>query len=104
MTKKLVTVAESAREQITEYNSLKSIRDAVNRLIRQYGEAATVYFDSGYNNISETITYNREETDEEYQKRLKDETRESEQIKMKKDRQEDKERKEYERLKAKYGN
>ena len=103
MSKKTITVSESAREQLTDYSSLKSVRDAVNRLIREYGEGAGIEFDSGYNNISELITYTREETDQEYQKRLKDEARQRSEAQTKKERQDEKDRKEYERLKAKFG-
>lgn len=50
------------------------------RVIQKYGTDADIDFDSGYNNISEEISYWREETDKEYQARLKDEAREAEQV------------------------
>lgn len=103
MTKKIISVSESAREQITDYCSLNSVLECVERLIDKYGEGARVDFDSGYNNISEMITYEREETDREYQNRLKKEEHDKTKSDKAKVKKEADERKEYERLKKKYG-
>lgn len=82
--------------------SLYEMRDQVLKLIEQYGDAG-LDIDAGYNNVSARILIQREETEQEYQKRLKKEAREKEEAKQKKEKQEARERKEYERLKEKFG-
>lgn len=79
---------------ITECKTLKEVLEVVGDLIKRFGGDAEVEFDSGYNNISESLLVykEREETDSEYSYRIKQEQKKV-----------DKERKEYERLKAKFG-
>lgn len=78
--------------------SLKSLRELVDRLIEQYGEDAELDF--GFHeewNESEVfaIVKFREETDEEYEKRLAAEKKQRELV-------EDREREEYNRLAKKF--
>ncbi len=101
MTKKMVK--DSHHCFISDQCTLADIKTEVERLITTYGENSTVDFDSGYNSIDETITFEREETDKEYQKRLKDEARERDNRETLQLAKEAKERKEYERLAKKYG-
>jgi hypothetical protein len=79
---------------ITCSTHLKDLLESVTNLIDEYGEDATISFDSGYESIDEYIEceVEREETAAEYSQRLKREKK-----------QEDRERKEFERLKAKFG-
>lgn len=102
MTKKMIKIEDLFESNITGWSSLKYVKDEVERLINLFGENALVDFDSGYNNISETISYLREETDSEYAKRLKDEERQSKSKVKKKEESEQRERKEFERLKKKF--
>lgn len=101
MTKKLVR--DHVWSCITDYTKLVDIKKHVDEMLNLYGEDAEIEFDSGYNNIDERLYFYREETDGEYQNRLKYEAREREESSAKKSKQEEKERKEYERLKAKFG-
>lgn len=96
MTKKLVE--NWIYSDITGCTTLGEIRDLVFSMIELHGSDTEICFDSGYNNIDESIKTWREETEEEYQKRLKQEARERELIV----KQEEKERREYERLKKKF--
>ena len=84
---------EWSRDCITEESTLKDVLGCVNRLIQEYGEDAKIEFNSGYENISETIGkyVERDETDAEYKARVKREER-----KLKREREE------YERLKKKF--
>lgn len=84
---------------ITGCKTLGEIKELVSSLIEQYSVDTEICFDSGYNTIDESIRVDRLETDEEYQKRLKNEAREQDLIVKK----EDKERKEWGRLNKKYG-
>lgn len=80
-------------DTITGCRTLSEIIQTAQNLFETFGDAE-IEFDAGYSNISEClIVYKeREETDSEYAYRLK-----------KEQKQAAKERKEYERLKAKFG-
>lgn len=80
-------------------DNLGEVAQNVTDLIEKYGATTEIRFDSGYSSIDEQIRVDREETDSEYQKRLKREAQEKDRIIS----QEDKERKEYQRLKKKLG-
>jgi len=84
---------------VTNSDTLGEVAKNVQALIEKYGPATEIRFDSGYNSLDEQIRVDREETDSEYQKRLKREAQERDRIIS----QEDKERKEYQRLKKKFG-
>ena len=101
--KQKIKVGTYSFSGITSNKTLGEILTTVQSLISQYGEDAEIDFDSGYNNISEEIFYWREETDAEYQQRLEYEAEEVEHQQIRKEKQEAKDRKEFERLKAKYG-
>lgn len=55
---------------ITDCQSLAEIKILVDSLIADYGDEAKVHFDSGYNNISESILVVRDETDNEVNARI----------------------------------
>lgn len=97
MTKQMVE--DEAYSDIAEYEMLRDVKLALDELIAVYGENARLILDSGYSSLDVRVKYYREETDGEYQKRLKNEARERDLIVKK----EDKERKEWERLNKKYG-
>lgn len=84
---------------VTNSDTLGEVAKNVQALIEKYGPATEIRFDSGYSSLDEQIRVDREETDSEYQKRLKREAQERDRIIS----QEDKERKEYQRLKKKFG-
>ena len=91
-------VEDEAYSDVLEYSELKHIKLALDELISVYGENAELIIDSGYSSIDVKVRFTREENDKEYQKRLKNEAREKD-LRVTK---EDKERKEYERLKKKF--
>lgn len=91
-------IEDEAYTDVLEYASLNGIKLALEELIDVYGESAELVIDSGYSNIDVKVRFTRKENDKEYQKRLKDEAREKD-LRVTK---EDKERKEYERLKKKF--
>lgn len=96
MSRKLVE--DETYTDVLEYTSLRHIKLALDELISVYGEEAELVVDSGYSNVDVKVRFTREENDKEYQKRLQNEAREKDLIVAK----EDKERKEYERLKKKF--
>lgn len=96
--KKHISVTHSLEDGIVE-GRLIDIQHKINELIEEYGEESSITLDSGYNNISIDISFEREETDEEYQERLKKE----ETANKKKMKQEEREYQEFLRLKEKYG-
>ena len=96
--KQKIIDTKSIDEEILE-GELKVIRDDISRLISEFGENAILRLNSGYSNISANISFEREETDEEYQARLKKE----ETVNKKKMKQEEREYQEFLRLKEKYG-
>ena len=49
--------------------NLLEMKNLIAQLIEQYGEEATIDFDSGHNNISETIIISELESDEDFEKR-----------------------------------
>lgn len=100
MSKKMVKDSEPSF--INDQYLLADVLVEVERLIRKHGPDACVDFDAGYNSIDERVTFERLETDKEYQKRLKDEARKKENEDKLKLTKEAKERKEYERLKKKF--
>lgn len=83
--------------------TLRLLRSRVDELIEKYGDDAVLHVDSGYNNISEHISFVREETDKEYQQRLKDEERDRVAKEKANAKREQQELKEYKRLHKKYG-
>lgn len=87
---------------ILDCTSLGTLKWVVEQEIKKHGELATLEFDAGYNNIDCRITYLREETDLEYERRSKQEAASKIKRKVEKEKQEEKERKEYLRLKKKY--
>jgi len=95
-------VKDSLPSSISDCFTLGDIRAEVDKMIAQYGESATIEFDSGYSSLDERVYFEREETDKEYQKRLKDEVREKDNKETLKMAREAKEYKEYLRLQAKY--
>jgi hypothetical protein len=97
MTKQMVE--DETYSDIAEYETLRDIKLALDELINTYGENARLILDSGYSSLDVRVKYYREETEQEYQKRLKSEARERDLIVTK----EDKERKEWERLNKKFG-
>lgn len=92
-------VEDETYSDIAEYELLRDVKLVLDELINTYGENARLILDSGYNSLDVRVKYYREETEQEYQKRLKNEARERDLIVKK----EDKERKEWERLNKKYG-
>ena len=99
MTKKMIESWIYPDVTVIGGDNLGEIAQSVAALIEKYGAATEIRFDSGYSSIDEQIRVDREETDSEYQKRLKRKSQEKDRIISK----EDKERKEYRRLKKKYG-
>lgn len=91
-------IEDEAYTDVLKYASLNAIKLALEELIDVYGESAELVIDSGYSSIDVKVRFTREENDKEYQKRLKNEAREKD-LRITK---EDKERKEYERLKKKF--
>lgn len=90
--KKMINYSESVGDQITDQRMLGDVLRVVMNLIEKYGPETQIEFDSGYNNIDERLLLSREETDKEYEERIKKENKIVE-----------KERREYERLKKKFG-
>lgn len=99
MTKKMIENWIYSDVTVIGGDNLGEIAQNVAALIEKYGADTEIRFDSGYSSIDEQIRVDREETDAEYQKRLKREAQEKDRIIS----QEDKERKEYQRLKKKFG-
>jgi|SRR6185503_6573700 len=102
MTKKMVKYEKGA-DDLLYAETLTDLLTNVQRYIDQYGADVELEIDSGHSNLDVILTLEREETDKEYNKRLKDKAREKEQALAKKEIQERKERKELERLMKKYG-
>lgn len=101
--KQIIVAYERPSQEICQNTTLAGVRDTVLALIEQYGEDAGWDLDSGYSNTSEQITFKREETDREYQERLKYEER-ARKAKVKDDTKKvERELKEYKRLHKKYG-
>jgi len=68
MPKKQITAYASCS---IRYTPLKDLLASVNEWIKEYGEDAEIEIDTSYDACIETqICYQREETDEEYTKRL----------------------------------
>lgn len=86
-----------------ESSNLKDLKEKVDALIAKYGESAKLNYDKNYYHPYDSeatpsyeVIVSREETDEEFNKRVNEEN----QWKAKK---EDDERKQYEALKKKFG-
>jgi hypothetical protein len=101
MTKKLVQ--DDIHTGLTDCYTIGELLQTAQSLVSQYGGDCPVNFFAGYESIDESIQIMREETEGEYQKRLKDEVREKDQAISAKLAKEAKELKEYERLKKKFG-
>jgi hypothetical protein len=96
MKQKIIDI-KSIDEEIFE-GELKVISDDISRLISEFGENTVLRLDSGYSNISANISFEREETDDEYKKRLIKEENEE----KKRSKKEQKEYEQYLKLKAKF--
>ena len=83
--------------------TLGYLQQELNKLIEKYGEDAVMHVDPGRDNISEYVSYLREETEAECRKRLKDEEAERVAEAKRAKHKEEQERKEYKRLHKKYG-
>jgi hypothetical protein len=101
MTKKLVK--DYVSTCLTDCYTIGELLEEARKLVNMYGAECPVNFDSGYSSLDENIQIMREETEKEYQKRLKDEARERDRAAAAKLSEEAKELKEYERLKKKFG-
>ncbi len=100
MTKKMISETKGV---YFDFGYLSEMKISIELMIDEYGEKAILSENSSDSGSSYEITFEREETDAEYNKRLKREKKQKE-IKTKtKKAAEDRERKEYERLKKKYG-
>ena len=99
MTKKLVWDEESVDFE----GRLTWLREYVENLIEKYGESAYVEIESDYENTDYVVKYEREETEKEYTKRLKEEEKQKAAQLLQQQKKEEKERKEFERLKKKFG-
>ena len=88
-------VTRGVHAPLSETRNLKELQEEVTALIKRYGEDAyyIIYSDD---TVSEYVHYDSLETDNEYQERTTRLQRIQQQA-------EEKERKEFERLKAKYG-
>ena len=79
MTKKIVSVKEEVNEgrKLIRCNTLGEVKLLVGQLIDKYGEGAEYEVGEDYDGVDEWIfkTLEREETDEEYSRRLKNEAR-----------------------------
>lgn len=90
-------------DPITSCSTLGEIRQAVDRLVEEYGDRAQVEFDSGHSNISESLWANREETDQEYRNRCDNEDAEARRKVREAAEKEVNERALLKELQAKYG-
>lgn len=100
MTKKLVWDAESVDFE----GRLTWLREYVENLIEKYGESAYVKIEYvNEDNADYVVKYEREETEKEYTKRLKEEEKQKAAQLLQQQKKEEKERKEFERLKKKFG-
>lgn len=100
--KKMVEDTKYA-DDLVYSSTLFEMRDEILKLIELYGDA-DLDIHSGYSNVTVRILTQREETDKEYQQRLKKEAKEKQESLAKKERQQAKEREQYERLKKKFEN
>lgn len=96
-------VKEWVSSGITCQSTLAEIKAELESLIEKYGENTRIDFDSGYNNISESIEVEREETYKEYNRRIREEERQKQQLLKAKQKKEAQEKKMYKQLKKKYG-
>lgn len=103
MANKKKLISDSA-EVTVNYQTLGAIRDWLVCWIAEYGPNAEleIEWDDHYG-FGEYILFKREETDIEYNRRVKREEKEKEQQKIAKQKKEERERKEFERLKKKFG-
>lgn len=90
--------AQLKRIMIYKYDDIYD-GDKLGDLYKKFGPEAHISIDRYYDEVSVGIRVNREENDEEYQARIDDLI---DQEKKKLQKKEDRERKEYERLKAKF--
>ena len=100
MTKKLVWDEESVGFE----GRLTWLREYVENLIEKYGESAYVKIEYVNEDSADyVVKYEREETEKEYTKRLKEEEKQKAAQLLQQQKKEEKERKEFERLKKKFG-
>lgn len=83
--------------------TLRYLQQELDKLIEKYGEDAVMHVDTGYDNISEYVSFLREETDAECKKRLKNEEAARVAAAKRAEQLEKNELKEYKRLHKKYG-
>lgn len=96
MTKQTIYEIVDAAPCIAQDQTLQELKNVVDALIDKYGSDAKYQINCYDYWLDERIEKSRLETDVEYQKRIEQEQRIKQQV-------EEKERKEFERLKAKYG-
>ena len=100
MTKKLVWDVGSVDFE----GRLTWLREYVENLIEKYGESAYVKIEYvNEENADYVVKYEREETEKEYTKRLKEEEKTKAAQLLQQQKKEEKERKEFKRLKKKFG-
>lgn len=111
MKKKVITEKNKVYWSINDYNTVEEVVESLNGLLSQAKGKLIIEQEWDYPLLSEdrefvTVVYDvveREETDQEYDKRIKKEQAErGRKAKVKRDKEE-RERKEYERLAKKYG-
>lgn len=79
------------------------MKESIDELIQRYGSDAEWDFDSGWNNLSESVRFKRLETDQEYADRIKHEQQMAA-FKLQRERErEAADLAEYQRLQKKYG-
>lgn len=94
MTKKII---EGSTDEFTiRYMLLDDVIERLSALRVEYGPTSELIIEEDYGSIQTYVTYKREETDEEYAQRIEAE-------RSRQARQEEKERREFERLQAKFG-
>ena len=96
MPKKFVSTDYDYSGSDVSYITLKEISNKIGEWAAEHGEGATIRFYSCYDDVEIEITTKREETDAEYERRLALEE-------QTKNRQDFHDRREWERLKKKFG-
>jgi hypothetical protein len=101
--KQMIDVEIPLSDYFTDCQTLADIKNLVEKLIELYGSDTLFEIHHGYDSISESVITKREETDSEYKKRLKREDAEAKKLAKINENKAIKERREYERLKKKFG-
>lgn len=105
--RKKVIECVSVENKIMYNTNLTQLKNTIEDFITEYGEEAYIVFDyerEYYDGINLTaqLMYSREETDEEYTKRLKEIEKGKEKKKIASKKKKEEERALYEKLKAKF--